>query len=44
MKVMPAAAQAEAETARINAWFDAKYEEELGFSPMTRTSPSGICL
>ncbi|MDT9598854.1 DUF885 domain-containing protein [Sphingosinicella rhizophila] len=29
--------QAEAETARINAWFDAKYEEQLGFSPMTRS-------
>ena len=26
-----------AETARINAWFDAKYEEELNFSPMTRS-------
>jgi len=26
-----------AETARINAWFDAKYEEELDFSPMARS-------
>jgi uncharacterized protein (DUF885 family) len=26
-----------AEDARINAWFDAKYEEQLAFSPMTRS-------
>lgn len=32
----PAAQNAAAETARINAWFDAKYEEQLDLSPITR--------
>ena len=27
---------AEDETERLNAWLDAKYEEQLGFSPMAR--------
>ncbi|WP_447761524.1 DUF885 domain-containing protein [Sphingopyxis panaciterrae] len=31
-----AAPATDAETARLNAWFDAKYEEELAFSPMAR--------
>jgi hypothetical protein len=30
------AASEPAETARINAWFDAKYEEQLDLSPMAR--------
>ena len=34
--VAPAAQDAAAETARINAWFDGKYEEQLDLSPMTR--------
>jgi uncharacterized protein (DUF885 family) len=32
----PAVQDAAAETARINAWFDSKYEEQLDQSPMTR--------
>lgn len=32
----PAAQDAATETARINAWFDAKYEEQLDLSPMAR--------
>lgn len=34
----PSAAVAEAETARLNAWFDARNEEALASSPMARTS------
>jgi uncharacterized protein (DUF885 family) len=34
--VAPASQNPEAATARINAWFDAKYEEQLDLSPMTR--------
>ena len=34
----PSAAQIEQETARLNAWFDEKYEEELQQSPMTLTT------
>lgn len=34
-KAVASAAQ-DAETARINAWFDAKYEEQLDLSPMAR--------
>ncbi|TWH09336.1 DUF885 domain-containing protein [Pseudoxanthomonas taiwanensis] len=33
----PAAAAGQAETQRLNAWFDAKYEEALRFSPMQLT-------
>ncbi|HET6565563.1 MAG TPA: DUF885 domain-containing protein, partial [Xanthomonadales bacterium] len=33
----PTPDQIAAETARINAWFDAKYEEKLDFSPMARS-------
>jgi len=33
-----AAAAVAAETARINAWFDARFEENLDFSPMQKTS------
>src|SRR6187549_2364952 len=33
---VPIAPAAQDETARINAWFDAKYEEQLDLSPMTR--------
>lgn len=28
----------EAETARLNAWFDAKFEEQLAFSPLRQTA------
>lgn len=31
-----AAPAVDAETARLNAWFDAKFEEEMAFSPMSR--------
>ena len=31
-------AQAQSESERLNAWFDARYEEELQMSPMTLTS------
>lgn len=34
----PTAEQVAAETARLNAWFDEKYEEELMLSPMTLTT------
>ena len=33
----PPASPAESETARLNAWFDAKYEEALRFSPIQLT-------
>lgn len=33
----PAAEETAAETERLNAWFDARYEEELDFSPIART-------
>ncbi|MBY8823423.1 DUF885 domain-containing protein [Sphingomonas colocasiae] len=33
----PAASGAVTETARLNAWLDAKYDEELGFSPIARS-------
>jgi uncharacterized protein (DUF885 family) len=33
----PAAAQAERETTRLNEWFDARYEEQLDFSPLAKT-------
>ncbi|HEY9183539.1 MAG TPA: DUF885 family protein, partial [Gammaproteobacteria bacterium] len=33
----PAAAVAEAESARLNEWFDARFEEQLDFSPLTKT-------
>ena len=29
--------QAQRETARVNAWFDARYEEQLAFSPLEKT-------
>jgi uncharacterized protein (DUF885 family) len=32
------AEQAERETARLNEWFDARFEEGLAFSPLTKTS------
>jgi uncharacterized protein (DUF885 family) len=32
-----AAASADGETARLNAWLDARYEEELAFSPLDKT-------
>src|SRR5690242_1740294 len=35
--VLAAVAQAERESARLNAWFDARYEEQLDFSPLTKT-------
>ena len=31
----PTTAEIEAETAKLNAWFEVKYEEELQFSPMS---------
>jgi uncharacterized protein (DUF885 family) len=31
------APQAERETARLNEWFDARYEEQLDFSPLSKT-------
>ena len=34
----PTTEQVAAETARLNAWFDEKYEEELMLSPMTLTT------
>lgn len=34
--VAPAAQNPTAQTARINAWFDAKYEEQLDLSPIAR--------
>ena len=33
----PTAAQIEAETQRIDAWFEARYEEQLQFSPIQMT-------
>jgi uncharacterized protein (DUF885 family) len=33
----PSAEEIAAETARLNQWFDAKFEERLDFSPMQRT-------
>ncbi len=33
----PVAGAEVAETARLNAWLDAKYDEELGFSPIARS-------
>lgn len=33
----PSAEEIAAESDRINQWFDAKYEEQLGFSPIQRT-------
>jgi uncharacterized protein (DUF885 family) len=33
----PTAAEIAAETDRLNAWFDAKFEEQLDFSPIQRT-------
>ena len=35
--VASGAEQADRETARLNAWFDARYEEQLDFSPLTKT-------
>jgi uncharacterized protein (DUF885 family) len=32
-----AAQEAERESARLNEWLDARYEEQLGFSPLTKT-------
>lgn len=34
---VPAESSAATETARLNAWFDAQYEEQLNFFPQTRT-------
>jgi uncharacterized protein (DUF885 family) len=33
----PSAEQVERETARLNEWFDARYEEQLDFSPLFKT-------
>jgi uncharacterized protein (DUF885 family) len=33
----PSAVDAVAESARLNAWLDARYEEQLDFSPLTKT-------
>ncbi len=33
----PSAEEMAAETARLNEWFEAKFEEQLDFSPITRT-------
>ncbi|WP_428407920.1 DUF885 domain-containing protein [Hyphococcus sp.] len=33
----PSAEEIESETARLNQWFDEKFEEQLDFSPMQRT-------
>ena len=33
----PTAEQVDRETARLNEWFDARYEEQLDFSPLTKT-------
>jgi uncharacterized protein (DUF885 family) len=33
----PPAVDAAAESARLNAWLDARYEEQLDFSPLTKT-------
>jgi uncharacterized protein (DUF885 family) len=33
----PIADAAQSETARLDEWLDARYEEELGFSPLTKT-------
>lgn len=35
--VAPSAEEVAAETARLNEWFDAKFEEQLDFSPISRT-------
>ena len=35
--IAPSAEEMAAETARLNEWFDAKYEEQLDFSPISRT-------
>ena len=36
-KAAPTAEEIESETARLNEWFDARYEDSLDFSPMQRT-------